>query len=369
MFAAGLALAACTRTAPAPGGLWRTMADGDQVLLHIVWQVDLSTDNSFSLHDTERGGLAVGDGVVAAATSERGLVGLSTHNGHVRWEQNTPAEAYAAAPAFDERTLFVPGPDGTLRAVAATSGVVRWERTYGAPLHAAPSTDTGLVCLADAFGAGAVLTADSGRVAWEFTHPVGGQMTVVGDAACTFDGDSVLVGFSDGTLGSFAEGRTNWLVDLANGAERFVDVDTRPLLWNDLIIAGSFSGGLAGIDRASGATLWRTELSGASSPSFVDGAIVTTTAAGSVVWVDPATGDVRNELSLDAETLQAPLHVGDVLIIASPRGLYVVDAHVPWVYHRFDPGSGFTTTPVSDGRYVYALSDHGFVYALEVRAY
>lgn len=362
------ALAGCTRTAPAPGGLWRTMAE-EEVLLHVVWQTDLSTRNAFALHDTERGGVAASGGLVAVGSSARGLFGLNASDGAIRWENGDPAEAYAAPPRFAGSTLLVPGPDGTLRGLAASSGVSRWERAFDAPLHATPTVDGDHACVTDAFGNGAVVDVASGAVSWDFRHEVGGQMTVLGDGACSFDGDSVLVGFSDGTLGAFAEERTEWLVDLSHGATRFVDVDTAPLLWNDLVIAASFGGGVVAINRESGATVWHTDLTGATSPLYVDGAAVTTTADASVVWLDPATGDVRYELALEAETLQAPIRVGDVLVIASPRGLYVVDAHVPWVYHRFDPGSGFTAPAVSDGRYVYALSDSGFVYGLEVRAY
>lgn len=361
-------VASCHRERP-PTEAWRSLAE-NTVLLNIVWRADLSTSNLFSTYDVERGGLAATAGIVAVGTSARGLVGLDASTGAIRWEQAEPAEAYAAAPGVGGRRFFVPGPDGVLRAFDAASGRLDWERDHGAPLHAMPAADEDVVCVSSTVGTVQAVDARSGRALWSFEHPVGGQMTMVGDGACAMRADETYVGFSDGTLAALgADGRPRWLVDLGQGEERFVDVDTQPLLTPDLVIAASFSGGIAAYDRASGARRWHADLTGATSPLWVDGSIVTTTADGTVVWLNPQDGTLRHELALDAEVLEAPLRVADVLAIASPRGVFVVDAHAPWVYHRFEPGSGFSTPVASDGRYLYALSDEGFVYALELRAY
>jgi outer membrane protein assembly factor BamB len=359
---------ACHRERP-PAEAWRSLAQ-NTVLLHIVWRADLSTANAFSMYDVERGGLAATAGVVAVATSARGLVGLDAATGAIRWEHPEPAEAYAAPPGVAERRFMVPGPDGTLRAVDAASGRVEWESDFGAPLHATPTASDDYVCAASTTGAVRTLEPRTGRAVWSFEHPVGGSMTMVGDGACTVASEGVYVGFSDGTLAALtSDGRARWLVDLGAGEPRFVDVDTQPLMTDELVVAASFSGGLVAFDRESGAQVWRTDLTGATSPLWVDGSVVTTTAAGSVVWLDPANGDVRYELALDVDVLQAPVRVADILAIASPKGVFIVDAHAPWVYHRFEAGSGFTAPVASDGTYLYALSDDGFAYALELRAY
>jgi outer membrane protein assembly factor BamB len=141
------------------------------------------------------------------------------------------------------------------------------------------------------------------------------------------------------------------------------------LVLDDTVIAGSFQGGLVAFSRSSGARQWEVPLIGASSPIYAAGAVVTTTAAGSVVWIDANTGIVRYELQLNATTAQAPVHIGELLYISTPRGVFLVDAAVPWVYHRFDPGEPVTTLPATDGHRLFVLSDTGVVYALELREF
>ncbi|MFT6399346.1 MAG: outer membrane protein assembly factor BamB [Bradymonadia bacterium] len=183
-------------------------------------------------------------------------------------------------------------------------------------------------------------------------------------------GEQVFVGYPDGALGALdRRGNELWLADLGNGEDRLRDVDTTPLVAGDAVYAASFSGGLYRVNRLTGAIEWRLDVTGATTPIAVGDYLITTTASGSVLWIDPATGDVRSELKLDDDAAGPAVRAGDYLLVGEPNdGLYVLAASRPWIHARFQPDSGFSSNAVASGDTVFALSDAGFAYAFRLVA-
>lgn len=356
---------ACQRT-ELPNS-WRDLAR-QTVLLHVDWQQDLSTANPFATYDVELGGVAALDGTVLAATAGVGLVGLNGANGDIVWQRDEPAESYSAAPAAAERFL-VPAPDGFVRAFSG-GGVLAWETDLGASLHSRPVVAGDRVYVTTAGSDVVALERESGRVAWRYDHPASGQMTLAGDGEVRVEADALYVGFADGSLVKLdRDGAVQWAIDLARGAERLTDVDTRPLVVGDVVVAASFSGGLHGVDAESGAIRWSLDVDGATSPVRAGAYALTTSADARVVWFDPRTGDEVGVLQLDAPSAEAAVLSGDLGLVSTPAGVFVIDAQQPWVYHRFDPGVPVTSLPVVHRDRVYVLSDGGGVYGLSLRRY
>jgi outer membrane protein assembly factor BamB len=72
----------------------------------------------------------------------------------------------------------------------------------------------------------------------------------------------------------------------------------------------------------------------------------------------------KQALSRGGELSAPTLVAGYVLVSSAAGGTYVADAATGHLYQYFFPGHGVTSSPASDGRQVYVLSNGGYFYAL-----
>lgn len=340
--------------------------------LDIKWRTPLGQERLFAADPVERAGLALSaDGrTVIAAVAAGDLIGLDSSTGDERWRIDVGSEPFSAAPVVHRSYVFIGAPDGSLRAYHADSGGLVWQADLGEVFNAPPSVDDELVVVSTASGRVFALGRESGQVVWEHERALRSELTIAGGPQPTVRDDQIFVGYPDGALGALdRSGNELWLADLGNGEERLRDVDTTPLVAGDAVFAASFSGGLHRVNRTSGESEWHLDVTGATSPLAVDESLVTTTAAGSILWIDPATGTVQSELSLDDDAAGRLVRAGDYLLVGEPHdGLYVLAASRPWIHARFQPDSGFSSDAVASGDTVFALSDAGFVYAFRLVA-
>lgn len=340
------------------------------IALDVAWRVPLGTQEYFGSDPVERAGVALSsDGrTLIAAVAAGDLVAIDTTTGEVQWQLDLGTEPFASAPSVHGEHVFVGAPDGTFRAYHAGSGGLEWSTDLGRVFNAAPAVDDELVVIATADGGLIALSRDDGRQQWEHTRRSPAQLSIAGGPTPRLWGDTILVGFPDGVVGAYdREGTELWLTNIASGEDRLTDVDTTPLVADDGVYAASFSGGLHRLDRETGDIVWRTEITGATSPVAVGDALVTTTASGSVFWIDPETGAITAELGLDDDAAGPITRSGEFLLVSEPHdGLYVLAASRPWIHARFQPDSGFSSNAVAGSERIYALSDAGVVYGIRM---
>ncbi len=365
--AVAFALVACGGAA-APAEV-RLIAD-DVVALDVAWAVDLGERQTFDLHREELGGVAMSDTgpTLVVATTAGSVYGLHVDDGRVVWEADLGGEALAAQPVVADGVAYVPASDGVLYALSADAGTVQWRFDSGSVFHSRPVAAGERVYITAADATLYAIRSATGRAVWQFEHRLRGDMTVIGDCTPLVTDAGVYVGFPDGALALIdLDGDARWLADLSRGESRLRDADATPLVAGDAVYASSFSGGLHRRDAETGDAVWWLDATGATDPVAVDDHLVTTTASGRVLWVAPESGTIDRELELDAPSVGSAVRWGsELLLVPSPqRGLYIVDARTPWVFGRFEPGEGFSTAPVVAGARVYALSNGGFVYALD----
>ena len=164
-------------------------------------------------------------------------------------------------------------------------------------------------------------------------------------------------------------GELRWARSLAAASDQFVDVDSTPVLRDDLVIAASYSGGLYALRAKDGDQVWRMGVEGAvairaganrlyvASPR--DG-LAAVTMQGQIEW--------RQGLA-QAGDLTPPQEVGPYLVFTGSRsGLFVLDRLKGEVLQIFDPGRGMCAAPLIDAerREIYVLANSGTLYALSL---
>ena len=338
--------------------------------LDVRWRLALGTQTLFAADPVERAGVALStDGrTLIAAVSAGDLVGIDTSTGDARWRIELGNEPFTCPPTVYGEHVFIGTPDGSFRSYHADSGGLVWSADLGEVYNSAATVDDELVVISTAAGRLVAIERETGHLLWQRDRSAPSQLSIAGGPSPAFWGDAIYVGFPDGALGAFdRDGSEIWLTDLAAGESRLRDVDTTPLVADDGVYAASFSGGLYRVDRTTGDIVWRADVTGATSPIAVDESLVTSTANGSVLWLDPADGTVTAELSLDEDAAGPINRSGDYLMLGEPHdGLYIIASTRPWIHARFHPDSGFSSQAVARGDTIYALSDAGFAYAIRM---
>jgi outer membrane protein assembly factor BamB len=198
----------------------------------------------------------------------------------VRWATSADT-ALTTAPGFDATTAYVPTRDGALTARDLETGAARWRVEAATPY--APAVGGDLVYVVVRGGVRA-LAATTGAVRWQRTLPG----TVA--APPYWDTGWLILSFEGGDLAAFraADGELVWRVSLGSVAH----VAPAPAL--DNLYLGLDDGRTVALALASGQTVWTRATEGrATGVTALDDQVLVGTSAG-VLWsLDPRTGRVR----------------------------------------------------------------------------
>jgi len=186
-------------------------------------------------------------------------------------------------PATDTATVFVPLAEGTLVALDARDGQLRWKSEPGGDFSAAPAVDERAVYVATQYesadktatrGMLRALSKETGITLWMRTlsAPLRGGLAV--------DGPSVFAGAANGSAYAFVKlnGHTVWVNQYSD------QFDGQPTLTGDRVYLGTLGGWLLALDRKNGDVIWRYRTRGAirGPIAVADGIVVFGSADGSV---------------------------------------------------------------------------------------
>jgi outer membrane protein assembly factor BamB len=206
----------------------------------------------------------------------------------------------------------------------------------------------------------------------------------------------VYVAFSDGHVVAYDvnSGQEKWPpVDLAAEAEatasesvRYLDVDTTPIVTGPLdapvVHVASYAGGVFALDGRSGARIWAndraigvTELALFEEPAHVgrDGLsvaasqILLASSASSGLWALDMQGRELWRNKVPDGGITRPVGCAGTLVVGtSKHGLMLLSPRTGQPIDGIDPGSGFSQVPKALGNRLFALSNGGILFGMEV---
>ena len=253
---------------------------------------------------------------------QRQVVALSAADGSARWRFS-----YPESPADDHRQgallpigdlVLLPAWGGTLYALDALSGSVRWQQGGHLPLRAAPVTDGSQIYLSAGDGTVTAISL-SGKELWSIKL----SAPLLTSAALTPDGPVVVA--RDGQISAFtADGRLRWRREL-----------TEPCYY--------------------------------SAPLYHQGMIYLATAAGKLRKLNAVSGELVWTLSELGAFYGSPMVVGQRLFIGNNSGLlYAINLDSAEILTTYQVGRDIQTTPVLfAGQLIFGSRD-GNLYALEL---
>ena len=309
------------------------------------------------------------------------LFALRASNGSVRWRKTIGA--MTSAPIVLGGTLYVGTADGLLIALDAQTSVEKWRyqsQSHGAIEQTPAATPDGdLIVFSTQADQVIAIDAITGKFKWQFKSETPDEYTLRGHAGVAIDKDLIYTGFANGTLVALRKdtGSVAWSTSLKADADRFFDVDATPLVMGDRVYASSSSGGVYALDKATGLVRWRVPFWDASLPSstgnvggistdgkaiYVSVADLGTYAidlAGNVLWRVGARGGGEPA---------APVVFGDLVIYSlAGDGMFLADRKTGETLEWFQPGDGVSAQPTitSDGR-MFVMSNRGILYAFDL---
>lgn len=271
---------------------------------------------------------------VFAADGSGNIAALNRADGRVVWERKTRIP-FSGGPVVDGDRLLIGSSNGEVFLLSTRDGSQRWRAQLNSEVLSSPSIigDLAVVHTIDDTVYGLDLSDGSERWRYGYDAPI---LTLRGSSSPAAAPNGVIVGVSSGRLVYLdaADGMPIWeaTVSAPSGRtelERIADIDTDPVVVGDQVFVASYNGDLAAVDIASGAVLWRRELSAHAGLAADPTALFITDSDDNLWAADPADGAGRwKQDALLNRRVSAPVIVGDTLVVGDLEG------YVHWLSRR-----------------------------------
>jgi len=292
---------------------------------------------------------------------------LALDSGRSIWSHDTD-EPLSSAAGVGAGMVFVGSSNGRVIALDQATGEPRWKQRVSSEVLAAPQAANNIVVVRTVNGKLAGLDAESGDQLWIYDRGVP-SLTLRGTSSPVIAGGYAIAGFDAGRMVAveLSSGKPAWQTRIAVGSgrselERMVDIDSDPVIQNEIIYVATFQGRLAALSLQTGKRLWTRDI-----PSYagltVDKENVYVTDDRGHIWaLEQVSGNsVWKQEALQARATSAPAVVGPYVVVGGVEGyLHWMDrSSGEFVARTRLDESTIIAAPVTIGDTVYFYSTAG----------
>ncbi len=308
---------------------------------------------------------AVVGGVAYLASLSGDVYAIDIANGGLLWDSHLPSGApVVRAPSVDplQGLLFVAGTDGTLSALAISTGDPVWSIALGGNLSA-PVFGAGKIYLTSDNGLVSVLET-TGAVLWTAPLPSRSASSVALDPTRGILVDALASG--ELLAVHISTGQPLWSASLGAG---FV---AAPTLWNGAVVVGSLNSSVYAVSERTGARLWTFVTSGpiesagviVSQESYRGAPEYAVGSANGILWVlNVATGTLDFTVSWGAPIVGVGAADGIIFAETSNGFVKATRAYTSLTVWSHWIGSPLASAPVLVDGTVYVSTEEGNLYA------
>jgi outer membrane protein assembly factor BamB len=307
--------------------------------------------------------------LIITANSIDGVVAYDRELGHERWRIDIKDGVEGGAQIADDILYFGAG-DGQLYAVHPDSGHILWTYPLKAEGLARPLVRAGTVYVLGGNNVVHCLNAKTGKLLWQYNRREASNLSVRGGSQPALYNESLLLGFSDGSLVALnkTSGALLWETNL-NRNKRFKDVDATPVIDGNTVYVSSYDGALYAVNAGDGRILWSVDEGGYEEINLNGNTLFYSSTTGKTMAVDKGSGKVLWKRDNPQGIATAPVVYKGTLIVGEMDGsLRFLDARSGDFINEFSPGRGVTARATIDPKKneVYIMSAEANLYALNV---
>jgi outer membrane protein assembly factor BamB len=311
-----------------------------------LWRFDAGDD----LQSTP----AIADATAYFGTRDGYLIALDLLTGVPRWRFDLGGYPVRAAPAVNDRTVYV-GSGYSVFAIDAVGGEERWRFGMSYAGESSPVVVDGLVYVASKENHLYALDAKTGEKKWSYKTDglLFGSPSISGDLAVIGGDDGDVFGLDRKT------GRMIWKYTAKSG------IFSTPAIGGNLVYVTSKDQTLIALDFQTGEEQWSYPVGGEASPAVVEDTVYVGSDDGAVYAFDANVGGPPLWLfATGNEGLLSPVVAGDYVYLAAGTSIFKLDRATGEKIWQYPVGDKVTVEPVVLDGIIYVGAADGFFYAI-----
>lgn len=276
--------------------------------------------------------------------------------------------------SYGYEKLFLGTENGEVFALSPETGELLWRVEVKGEVLAKPAVGEGLVVVATGAGTLIALHPDSGEQRWEFENEQP-ALTLRGVSEPVIHAGGVIYGSGSGHVGVvIAErGYQAWEEQIAapsgsTDLSRLADVDAKPIVYANAIIAIGYNGELVALDMRSGNPLWKRDFSSFRNMTLANDTLYLVDSEGRIVALDSNNGaELWTQYGLHKHFITGATVYKNYLVIGDNKGnLHWLDRNNgSFVARQSMDSSGFYTEAVATDQYLLVQSRNGELVLLQ----
>ncbi len=250
-----------------------------------VSSINSKTGNCYWVANVGRGGLSspeVTDDSVFVGSDE-GIIALDKDTGELTWQNNLGA--VSSQPTYTDGVVYCGSHDGSLYALDADKGTVKWIYQTGSDIYSSPAVDNNLVYVGSTDGFLYAIGSETGEERWSFKTggPVCSSPLVTDDVVYFGSWDNILYALDSKT------GSIKWTFTTGWG------IDSSPAIYKDTLFVGSEDTNLYAVDVRDGTLKWAFSTHGGikSSPTVYGGFVFVGSSDGRLYALNAESGKLE----------------------------------------------------------------------------
>jgi len=323
----------------------------------------------------------IAGGLIFTLDSQARVMATSPIGAAVWVRDLTPAsdkvgDASGGGLAYGDGVLYATTGFGTVTAMTASTGAVRWTQKLDAPVSAPPTVSKNRVYVVSRDNQAWSIKTKNGRIDWQ-QQSTRTDAGLVGGASPAIAGRAVILPFSSGEVISALSrnGLRLWSAAVSGSRVGYArssigDISSDPVVTRNRVYTANQSGRVTAITRKDGKRIWTADYGSYSPVLPVDNSVFLISDLAQLVRLDARNGKViwsvdlpaykRDKTRRDAYVHYGPLLAGGRLIVASSDGgLRSFDPVSGAMLSTVDIPSGAASEPAIVDGVLYILSQNG----------
>lgn len=342
-----------------------------QVALEELWSTRIGSGNGEKY--TQLAPVASGDNLFAADVRGR-VVAVNRHNGDDLWEVDVEANLTGGVGA-GYGLVLVGSEEGEVIALSAADGSQRWRSTVSSEVLAAPQVNGQVVLVQSTDDNLHALDPETGERRWTYDNTVP-VLTLRGTSRPLLGDNLVVAGFANGKLVGLnaANGQLVWeyRVGIPTGdseLERIVDIDGELAAAGDTVYAASYQGRVSAVDAQTGVSRWDRDTSSHRGVGVDEEQVYLVDADGQLHALNRYSSQpVWQQDGLKHRGLTTPVVIGSSVVVGDFEGyLHLLAVGSGDFVGRVQlDSSGIRSRPLVLGDTLYVMSNGGRLAALRL---